>query len=135
MTSLAMVLNALQVTYPFAPLLIDPGNFNVWLMANNGYTCDSGDCNNLVLDAVQQLTPLLKLIGELPAPPFEQISMGLKNGSVSYLAHIASLHHFVLLQGVDARAPGTNFTVLDPFYNASSYAYDSFSDIIMYSIV
>ena len=134
MTSLAMVLNALQVPFPSAPILIDPGNLNDWLMANGGYTCASGDCNNLVLDAVQRLTPAVTLIGELPAPPFKEIARGLKNGSVAFLAHVAALHHFVLLDGVDARAAGNNFTVRDPLYNATSYAYGAFSDIIMYRL-
>jgi hypothetical protein len=131
MTSLAMVLNALQVPYPGAPLLIDPGNFNAWLMANNGYTCAAGDCNNLVLDAVERLTPLVTLFGELPAPPYSDIVRGLKNGTVAYIAHVAAMHHFVLLESPDGRH---NFTVKDPFYNATSYSYDAFSDIIMYTL-
>ena len=131
MTSLAMVLNALQVPYPFAPLLIDPGNFNAWLLGNGGYMCAGGDCNNLVLNAVERLTPRVKLIGELPAPPMKDIVRGLKNGTVSYIAHVAALHHFVLLEAPDGPA---NFTVRDPFYNSTSYAYSAFSDIIMYSL-
>ncbi len=131
MTSLAMVLNALQVPYPGAPLLIDPGNFNAWLMANGGYVCDAGDCNNLVLGAVERLTPLVSLIGELPTPPFSDIVRGLRNGTVGYIAHVAALHHFVLLVSSDGHQ---NFTVRDPFYNATSYAHDAFSDILMYAL-
>ena len=135
MSSLAMVLNSLGVTYPGAPLLIDPGNLNVWLMANGGYVCDAGDCNNLRLDAVQNLTQRVALIGELPAPPFADIAAGLADGTVAYLAHVAALHHFVLLQGVgDGGRSTTNFSVRDPLYKASSYAYAAFSDIIMYSL-
>ena len=32
-----------------------PGTFNAWLEANNGYRCDGGDCNNLVLEAPEAL--------------------------------------------------------------------------------
>lgn len=133
-TSLSMVLNALQVPYPGAPVLINPGSLNLWLEGNGGYTCAAGDCNNLVLDAVQRLAPQVALIGELPPPPFAEIAEGLRNGTVAYIAHVAALHHFVLLEGVDRRSGGANFTVRDPFYNATSRALASFSDIIMYRL-
>ena len=134
-TSLSMVLNALQVPYPGAPVLINPGSLNLWLEGNGGYTCAAGDCNNLVLNAVERLAPAqVALIGELPPPPFAEIAEGLRNGTVAYIAHVAALHHFVLLEGVDHGSGGANFTVRDSFYNATSYALASFSDIIMFRL-
>ena len=44
---------------------LDPGSLNAWLIHNNGYRCDAGDCNNLVLTAPDALTGgRMRLIGE-----------------------------------------------------------------------
>jgi hypothetical protein len=83
---------------------------------------------------VQRLSPLVSLVGELPPPPFAEIAEGLRNGTVAYLAHVAALHHFVLLTGVDRASRGENFTVRDPFFNATSYAREAFTDVIMYRL-
>ena len=51
----AMALRSASYTLPSGGA-IDPGTLNTWLQANDGYRCDRGDCNNLVLDAPDRLT-------------------------------------------------------------------------------
>jgi hypothetical protein len=83
------------------------------------------------LNAIEAVGPTLKLIGELPKPPFSDIAAGLTSGSTIYLAHVRNNHHFVLLIDAD----GTDaFFVHDPFYPFPSYPYANISDIIMYSV-
>ena len=40
----------------FAARPTTPGELNAYLVANNGYHCMDGDCNNLVLDIVNKIT-------------------------------------------------------------------------------
>ena len=56
------------------------------------YDCAAGDCNNLVLNAVESFTPYIQLIGELPPPPIDDIAAGLESGTVIYLAHVRFVH-------------------------------------------
>ena len=140
MTCLAMVLAGWGVVRvgPVSadPKTFDPKTLNVWLEANAGYTCASGDCNNLVLDAPSRINASVVLVGELPPPPPSDIAAGLASGRTAYLAHVVALHHFVLLTGL---APGSaptdgRYTVLDPLYNATEYGWRAFGDIIMYTL-
>lgn len=126
MSSLSMALHGLGM------LSMNPGTLNAWLEQNDGYTCDGGDCNNLVLDIVSNLTSKLTLISESPAPSVEVMRKHLTAGDTIYLAHVHNSGHFVLVQGWDdAKAA---FTVRDPFYNTTEYTHDQISDVIAYAI-
>jgi hypothetical protein len=137
MSSLAMVLAGARVRLPGGAgptaLAANPQSFNSWLLAHNGYTCIAGDCNNLVLDAVQRLNASIQLVGELPKPSLDEIHKGLDNGTVAWIAHIPALTHFVLLTGYDARQPDA-LAVNDAYFNATSYLYENISDILVYRI-
>ena len=137
MSSLAMVLAGARVRLPGgagpAALAANPQSLNSWLLAHKGYTCIDGDCNNLVLDAVQRLNSSIELVGELPKPPLAEIHAGLDNGTVAWIAHIPALTHFVLLTGYDSAEPDA-LAVNDAFYNAKSYLYSNISDILIYRI-
>lgn len=115
MSSLSMALAGLGVSIDNAPS--NPGSLNAWLEANNGYTCAAGDCNNLVLNAVQRLTPVLKLVGEIEKPPVAEIRANLTSQAQVFIAHVHDRTHFVLLTGWDDDAQA--FTVNDPFYNTT----------------
>lgn len=129
MTSLSMVLFGLGVSVSSSAA--NPASLNTWLMANNGYTCMDGDCNNLVLASPEGLTGRLTLIGENPPPSISSIEAGLVSGTIAYLAHVRNRTHFVLLTGY---AGGDNFTVNDPGFTQYQYTYGDISDIIMYTI-
>lgn len=43
------------------------------LLLQLSYDCVNGDCNNLVLNAVQRLTPDLKLVGDEEHPALSEI--------------------------------------------------------------
>ena len=136
MSCVAMVLAALEapvVGVNGSRAATTPGTFNAWLEANNGYRCDGGDCNNLVLEAPEALAgaPRLSLIGEAPKGTFADIAGGIANGSVAHVAHVRNNSHFVLLSGV---RNGTHFMVQDPGFNATDYAYADISDIITYRV-
>jgi hypothetical protein len=91
----------------------NPETLNSWLMANKGYTCADGDCNNLVLAAPSWLDSGITLVGEVPPPSIPSIQQGLLKGSFIYVAHVRNRSHFVLLTGYDPAAPDA-FTVNDP---------------------
>ena len=137
MSSLAMVLAGARVRRPGGAgptaLAANPQSLNSWLLAHKGYTCIDGDCNNLVLDAVQRLNTSIELVGELPKPPLAEIHAGLNNGTIAWIAHIPALTHFVLLTGYDDAQPNA-LAVNDAFFNASSYLYENISDILIYRI-
>ena len=137
MSSLAMVLAGARVRLPGGAgptaLAANPQSLNSWLLAHKGYTCIDGDCNNLVLDAVQRLNSSIELVGELPKPPLAEIHAGLDNGTIAWIAHIPALTHFVLLTGYDDAQPNA-LAVNDAFYNATSYLYENISDILIYRI-
>jgi hypothetical protein len=107
---------------------------NAWLMANAGYMCAGGDCNNLVLNAVERLTPLFKLVSEAPKQDIPTIQKGLTSGDYVYIAHVHDKHHFVLLTGFNPASPDV-FYVNDPFYNSTWYPYANISDIILYQVL
>jgi hypothetical protein len=129
MTSLAMVLSGVGVRV--GALAANPQSLNGWLEAHDGYRCLSGDCNNLVLDAVSRLNASVQLVGEAAKPPLAQLRAGLDAGALAYLAHIPALTHFVLLTGY---GEGEVLNVNDAFYNATSYVYGNISDILIYNI-
>ena len=96
--------------------------------------------NDLVLDAVQRLDPRVRLVGYLDVvPPFADLAAGVQRGALAYIARIVPddprfESHFILLTGVSPSAPSTNFTVLDPYYPKTQYAYTDFKDLLVYNI-
>jgi len=125
-----MAANGLGMTLPEGQI-INPGTMNNFLVTHSLYHCDAGDCNNLRLNAIEAVGPTLKLIGELPKPPFGDIVAGLANESTIYLAHVHNNHHFILLLSASG---SDSFVVHDPFYPVNTYPYSNISDIIMYSV-
>ena len=111
---------------------VTPGSLNAWLEQEDGYECDSGDCNNLVLDAPERLTSRLVLVGESPKPPLAQVTGDVASGNYIYLAHVNDGHHFVLVTGTDE--PANNITVHDPGYARATYGYDEVSDMLVYEV-
>jgi hypothetical protein len=111
---------------------VTPGTFNTWLIANDGYLCLDGDCNNLNLTAPERLSPVLPLIGEHAKPSFNQIASDLDDGSVVHVAHVRNRSHFVLLTA--PTADGFAFHVRDPGFDRDTYTYVEVSDIIRYKI-
>lgn len=126
MTSTAMALAGLGVTVNSLP--VTPATLNQWLMANDGYMCAGGDCNNLVLTAPERLSPVMSLIGEDQKPSFTTIAADIANERIIHVAHVRDNSHFVLLLGA---VPGQQaFFVHDPYYNVTVYPYANISDII-----
>lgn len=130
MTSVTMALAGLGVAINDMPA--QPGRMNAWLEAHDGYMCAAGDCNNLVLDAPSKLSKELQLVGEIEKPPVSEIVANLTMHDMIYIAHVRDRTHFVLLTGWDGDAQA--FTVNDPFYNSTTYSWDSIADIIIYHI-
>jgi len=110
----------------------NPQTLNYWLMANKGYMCAGGDCNNLVLDAPERLSKRIKLLGELPKPPIGDLRKGLDRGDIVYIAHVRNNGHFVLLTGYDARSD--HMLVNDPGFDVTAYPYANISGIITYQV-
>ncbi len=126
MSSTAMALAGLGVKMNGAP--ITPATLNTWLIANQGYVCIDGDCDNLVLTAPERLSPVMSLIGEDQKPAFKAIATDIANERIIHVAHVRNNSHFVLLVGA---VPGQEaFYVHDPFYNVTVYPYANITDII-----
>ena len=140
MSSLAMVLSAVGVRLPSpaggaqpSGQAANPQTLNAWLLAHAGYVCIDGDCNNLVLDAVERLNASITLVGERPKPSQAEVRAGLDNGTIAWIAHIPALTHFVLLTGYDSHTPDV-FRVNDAFYDSQTYVWSNISDILVYRI-
>jgi hypothetical protein len=130
MTSTAMALAGLGATVNGSA--VTPKTLNAWLIANQGYECLAGDCDNLVLTAPERLSPLMSLIGETQKPSFAQISADIANQRIIHVAHVHNNSHFVLLTGA---VPGQEaFYVHDPFFSSTQYPYGNISDIIRFKI-
>eukprot|EP00692_Jakoba_bahamiensis_P003827 EC687649.1.p2 GENE.EC687649.1~~EC687649.1.p2 ORF type:complete len:204 (+),score=70.41 EC687649.1:85-696(+) len=115
---------------------ITPGTLNAWLRTHDGYTCIAGDCNNLVLDAVNRLAAAGKIAFvdevEKPAKP-EQVLANMLQNHV-YIAHVHNRGHFVLVTGFESTDFNTVY-VNDPFYPSKTYAYDTdIADMLHYII-
>ena len=132
MTSLTMALHNLGLYINDTQL--DPGVMNAWLQANDGYTCDAGDCNNLVLDAPERIpgSPLV-FLGEKEKPAVETLAQWANSSSEVLLAHVHNSGHFVLLRPSARGAEGV-FDVLDPYFNTTTYEYGNISDVIHYHV-
>jgi hypothetical protein len=132
MSSVSMALNGKG--YTINGTEINPGTLNKWLRAHHGYHCISGNCNNLVLDAPNGISPdHIKFISEEEKPTVEVIKGWITRTNPVAIAHIQRLRHFVLVIGFD-RDNRTAFYVNDPFYHTNIYDYSDISDIITYQI-
>lgn len=132
MTSLTMGLVGLGIRLPNATEQLNPKTMNKWLKDHQLYTCAAGDCNNLVLNAVEAFTNQLTLVGEGFPQSQSEVVTGLEHTSYLYLAHVRHATHFVLLTGV---ASNGSFTVHDPYYNQATYSWDDMADMIVYRVV
>ena len=113
----------------------DPRALNAWLVDNGGYSCVDGNCNNLNLPQVEKIDVYggIKYMGEIFPPVLSRsyVVQALEEGLV-VLGHVRNKTHFVLLNG--ALDGGSSFTVMDPFYNSTTYSYKDISDVIVYSM-
>lgn len=137
MTSVSMALNGLGLTD------ITPATLNQWLMDNQGYTCASGDCNNLILDAPERLVigrpgkeRLLLLVSEAQKPSEDVLTKQITSGSHIHACHVRNNHHFVLATGTQVNPTSGELEVLvnDPNYNVTFYPYANITDIIIYAV-
>jgi len=134
MTSTAMMLSGMGVELEGAT--VNPGTLNTYLLANNGYYCLAGDCNNLNFTAVMTLTNKVKYIGETQKPPYSQIVANIATDAVVNVAHVRDKTHFVLLTGPTTTTDGSlAFKVHDPYFNQTVYAYSEIADIIRWKYV
>ena len=62
-------------------------------MANKGYECIAGDCNNLVLGAVTGLDAQVTLVGENQKPSYADIQAGLIAGDTIYIGELHKYAH------------------------------------------
>ena len=122
----------------------NPKNLNKYLVKNQGYHCDNGDCNNLVLSKPDEITAgHFQLVGEWGGeccggsnakPSLETMrTLLVNNSNIVIIAHVRNSSHFVLL--VSSSNGEASFRVLDPFFNQDTYTYDDISDIILYSVI
>jgi len=123
-----------------------PKNLNEYLIQNQGYRCDNGDCNNLVLSKPDELTSgYFQLVGEWGgkccggdvAKPSLEMMRELVNSSstnIVIVAHVRNSSHFVLLMSPSIHDE-SSFMVLDPYYDVNSYSYHDISDVIIYSVI
>ncbi|EGD82360.1 hypothetical protein PTSG_03025 [Salpingoeca rosetta] len=137
MSCLAMALNGLDITLPNGNgtgkgTPANPGTLNKWLKDHQLYTCAAGDCNNLVLNAVEAFTNHLELISEGFPQTRKEVEAGIASTSYIYLAHVRDGTHFVLLTGV---AKDGRFKVNDPGFNQDTYAWTDIVDMIVYRVV
>jgi hypothetical protein len=113
----------------------DPGTLNAWLVDNEGYLCLDGNCNNLALEQVQKIDVYgnIKFLGEIFRPSLTQgyLVKALDSGMV-VIGHVRNRTHFVLLNG--SENDGDVFTVMDPFYNSTTYTYEDITDAIVYAM-
>jgi len=148
MTSLAMALSSAGVELPDSAAPLNPKTLNAWLIANGGYRCDNGDCDNLVLDAPDVLSMgIFRLLGEwgglccggeTAKPPASTMQSALNATDtttplMAFIAHVRNGTHFVLVTHWDANEGA--FGVHDPFYPQEFYAYGSMGDIITYEVL
>lgn len=113
----------------------NPGTLNAWLVDNEGYLCIDGNCNNLALPQVQKIGIYghIKFIGEIFRPNLTRsyLRKALDSDMV-VIGHVRNRTHFVLLNGSEDY--DNTFTVLDPFYNSTTYSYEDIYDAIVYKM-
>lgn len=138
MSSVAMALAGHGLRMPGSGELVDPENFNAWLQKHDGYWCDGGFCNNLVLDAPDRLFPgHVHFISEKQKPAVDAMVEAVRTQNPAMVIHVNNNHHFVLVVGVELPPAGddTVFYVHDPGdYETFTRTYREISDIITYTI-
>lgn len=117
-----------------------PGSLNAWLVSHAGYRCAAGDCDNLVLDAIDRLSGgRVRFVGEWPAASLDLAKAlapaGGGLGEAAFVGHVRNplsgrLDHFVLLRSYESAAD--SFEVHDPLFNETSYARANVSDVLIY---
>ena len=143
MTSLSMLLASLNTTTDWligSRQVVTPKSLNTWLTNNYGYDCvqvgstTAKDivCFNLMSSALVNLTGRLVSNGYNPkVPSLHQLQENIQNETMSYIAHVKNGHHFVLVTGVDVQKQ--QLSVLDPYFNVTSYPYENVSGILSYT--
>jgi len=130
MSSLSMALNGKG--FKINSTEINPGTMNTWLKNNKGYTCINNNCNNLVLNAPDSLSPhYISFISEKEKPSIEEMKKWITKINPIAIAHVHNKGHFVLVTGYD-KSNSSLFYVNDPFYPTNSYDYTEISDILLY---
>jgi len=113
---------------------IYPGTLNAWLRNNQGYTCIDGDCDNLVLNAPNQIEPgRVSFISEAEKPSLTTMKANVAAGNPVQVAHVRNNTHFVLVIGYDT-VNETTFYVNDPGFSLPSYDYSEMSDLLLYTM-
>ena len=129
MTSVAMALSGFNIKINGE--IPTPRVLNKWLRENDGYVCINGNCNNLVLNSINKISPKVRSLGEPQTPFIETLQSFIVNDGLSLMAHVRNRHHFVLITGVNDE---NSFLVNDPNYDVKSYEYDEISDLLVYDI-
>lgn len=62
-----------------------PKLLNAFLIDHNGYLCMGGDCNNLVLNCVVNITDRLQFVSEAPKPALHIMQQALAAQTAVYL--------------------------------------------------
>eukprot|EP00026_Physarum_polycephalum_P018473 Phypoly_transcript_20076.p1 GENE.Phypoly_transcript_20076~~Phypoly_transcript_20076.p1 ORF type:complete len:211 (+),score=19.61 Phypoly_transcript_20076:52-684(+) len=134
MSSLSMALHG-RGYFLDTYLPIYPGTLNAWLRNNNGYKCIDGDCDNLVLDAVNQLDPSrISFISEVEKPDINTMKTYVQKLNPVMIAHVRNNTHFVLITGYDTVNLNA-FYINDPYYpTLLTYQYSDMSDLLLYNM-
>ncbi|ETO13815.1 hypothetical protein RFI_23552 [Reticulomyxa filosa] len=134
MTSVAIALSGLD--FDINATLANPGTLNEWLETNNGYLCMDGDCNDLNIPIIDNLTNgMLRYDDSSSNSSLNEVRRGLDAQDTIFIAHIPSLSHFVFC--LNASWTGSNaqqIQVLDPYFNTTSYNVDQIGSFIVYGI-
>ena len=143
MTCVSMSLAGVNLSIPInstTSVTANPGVLNTWLINNNGYECLDGDCNNLNIPIIDNLTNFHFIYNSssaasstsLPTPSMNEIRRGLDAMDTIFIAHNPNLHHFVL--AYSASWNDNTFLVIDPFFNATKYDLNETDGFIVYNI-
>lgn len=141
MSDVSMALAGLNITIldptTNSTVTANPGTLNDWLKANNGYVCLDGDCNNLVLWIIDNLTNnhLQVTNGtDLTHPSLFDIRRGLDAQDSIFIAHNPSISHFVLFTEPSFAWLDETFYVNDPGFNATMYDFNETGGYLVYKI-
>lgn len=145
MSSVAMALAGYGLALPGETSPPTPGSLNAWLVANKGYVCAGGDCNNLVLASPDVISGgKMRLVGEWggrccggdsakpPASVLQEYLASPGDHHMVFIAHVRNSSHFVLLKSWNSSSG--DFMVNDPGFDRNRYSYDEMSDVLMYSV-
>ena len=142
MSDVSMALAGLNLTIPDpynanSMITANPGTLNNWLKANQGYICLDGDCNNLILWIIDNLTNNHLQVRNgtaLTNPSLFDIRRGLDAQDAIYIAHNPSISHFVLFTQPSFGWLDETFYVHDPGFNATIYNFNETGGYLIYNI-